>query len=514
MPKANTFNLLFYGFNFDQAKKFDSLLNGNSFHITNNFPDRSDTAPLVKEERILTKNLIEIQGTKDFKEIYSDVLRFYREKEECLPYEKIDSYNLSNNLILSSVHLTTRGFLNSTDDSIRHFRQTFNLAVYLIERFKFKIIIMRTGPQSMLSNLIFNLSYYYNYQVIYGEPINYGPHRWMLSNKKKGSISSGLSPNLEIGQINSILDNIFLKKDLSPDRSMINSLGLNGSSFKLFIKILNNLALNILNIGYRFIAYTYYFLRNYFNKSKNYFAYGKDYPSRIYWKAHLKDLLKSSFLHFYYSFNSFLDWNKFNKDEKFVVLLGNYQPEKTSNPDSMTYFDLRNLAESVKIRINQDVKIIYKEHPSTLFRLMKENFPRLGTLYRSIDFYKDLKDLGIILSPIEIDTQELMLNSRGVYCLTSTAILNMNIGSDGKDSISNIPINVFGDRWFSKLNKVSSFEDDGRKTQEGELSLRDLLFDQLSNGFYTTGEPGAYSEEIVHSIVPEIKRLLKNSESN
>jgi len=514
MPKANTFNLLFYGFTQNQSEKFDSSLEEKSFHITTGTPKKNTTTTLIEEERFIPKNLLEIQGTKEFNQLYSDLIRFYRERKECLPYEKIDSYKLSNNLVLSSIHLTSRGFLNSTNDSIYHFRQSFNLAVYLFESLTFKVMIMRTGPQTMLQNLMLHLTDHFNCQVIYGEPIVYRAQRWMLNKNKRSSISSGLRSNLKKDQIDQILQNIFSNQDLSPDRSNIISLGFEESSFRTLINLLSNFLLNFLSIIRKLFSYSYYYVRDYFNHSKRFFAYGKNYPSRIYWRSHIKDLLKASYLHLFYSYTSFFDWRTLKEQDKYVVLLASYQPEKSSNPDSLTFFDLRNLAESVKTRTNKNVKIVFKEHPSTLFRRMKEPAPRLGTLYRSINFYKELRDLGLILVPIEIDTNEIILNSEGVYCLTSTAILNLNVESKNNEIPLSQSINIFGDRWYGQLRNVITVEDDGKTNDRGELTLKDLITEQLTNGFYTLDRSGSYSEKVVDLLVPEIRKLLKGLNSN
>ena len=76
------------------------------------------------------------------------------------------------------------------------------------------------------------------------------------------------------------------------------------------------------------------------------------------------------------------------------MVLANLQPEKTSNPDTQTYFDLEDVIDSIKTRISDDSIILFKEHPATFFRLREFNGPIVGTMFRSREFYRKLEEGG------------------------------------------------------------------------------------------------------------------------
>ena len=498
------YDFLFYGFLSEQCNSFERLLNYNSFFICQEPLDYERSKALIDGKRIVHKNDLEITNCPGFKEFYKGVMDYYSDKKLTLPYERIDSFNLSNNLILSSLHLPTRAFLNSSNDAVRSFRKTFNVAVFLLETKKFRKIVMRTGPQSALATLIFELAKFYEIEVIYGFPVNYGPQRWMSSKSNLRSIDSGLRPNLDEERINNLVKEICSKIKGNIIKSNLSNIDFRLPPFKVSLFVYLRYFRNLIDVLYRLIKASIHLLINFFNPNKEYFAYTRTkYPSRNYWLYHIKDLLKVIYIYFFYSWISKKSTNQYEGKE-FVLILGNYQPEKTSNPDTKTFFDIRDLCESIKVRVG-DIKIVYKEHPDTFLRNRKERFPRLGCLYRSITFYKDLMDLGIEFCPLEIDTKDILNISQQCFCITSTVVLDHHVHHSEDRKSKLVPFKVFGDRWYEGLNKVICILDNGKESNSNNLTIEELLKEQLKNGFYTEDLPGAFN--VADQLIPELQHL-------
>jgi len=497
--------MLVYGFTADQSEQFDKSLDKNCFFITS---DPVETKSLNKKDsNFIHKNILEMMDSDESFQIYSKVIKHYKKKGK-LPYEDIEKYLLPNNLLLSSIHLLTRWNLNSIEDSIRLFRKSINLAVYLFETLKFKTILMRTGPQSMLSVILYSLSEQFGVRVIYGDPMNYGIQRWMLGGFSKSGMKSGLRSNLTTEKQNEIINKVF-DNELKPDRRRILSSSISDKLSLVWLASIVNYFYNLIFVTLRFAFWLYLFIRQFFETHYEH-SFGGKYRIRNYWLANLKDLIRIPFLHLYYNFKALKSWRKFKqlrliKANKIVLVLANLQPEKTSNPDTLTYFDLKDVIDSIKTRISDDSIILFKEHPTTFFRIRKFNGPIVGTMFRNRAFYRKLEKDGF-LAPIEIDTLELIEDVDSIYSISSSAIMDYHISREkDKNKVAEEykKFYIFGDRWYGSLKNVHTILDDGSEVV-GSLTLNELLSRQLSQGFFTTDSLGAYGKQTARILSEEL----------
>ena len=407
----------------------------------------------------------------------------------------------------------TRWNLNSLKDSVSLFRKSINFAVYLFETLKFKTILMRTGPQSMLSLILYSLSEQFGVRVIYGDPINYGFQRWMLGGLPKSGVESGLRPNLTKEMQNAIINKVF-DNEVKPDRRRIFSSSTSDRLSLILLVSIVNYFHNLFFVIFRLSFWLYLFVRQFFETHYEH-SFGGKHRIRNYWLANIKDLIRVPYLHLFYNFKSLSSWKRFKKLElteknKVVLVLANLQPEKTSNPDTQTYFDLEDVIDSIKTRIPDDSIILFKEHPATFFRLREFGGPIVSTMFRSREFYRKVEE-GCFLAPIEIDTGELIEDVDCVYSISSSAIVDYHVKrtlEKRKSEYKNFY--VFGDRWYGSLKNVHTISDDGTELV-GSLSLSELLSKQLSNGFFTTDSLGAYGEQTVKILSEELSDF--NSEN-
>ena len=131
-------------------------------------------------------------------------------------------------------------------------------------------------------------------------------------------------------------------------------------------------------------------------------------------------------------------------------------------------------------------------------------------MFRSREFYRKIGE-GCFLTPIEIDTGELIEDVDCVYSISSSAVVEYHIKrtlEKRKSEYKNFY--VFGDRWYGSLKNVHTISDDGTELV-GSLSLSELLSKQLSNGFFTTDSLGAYGEQTVKILSEELSDF--NSEN-
>jgi len=496
-----TCEILIYGFNTKQSEEFDKSLHKECFFITSE-PVKKD----LLETKYLHKNILEMMDSDESNQIYSKVIKYYKEKKAKLPYEEIEKYLFPKNLILSSIHLMTRWNLSSLQESVRFFRKSFNLAVHLFETLEFKTILMRTGPQSMFSLILYSLSDQFGVRVIYGDPVNYGIQRWMLGGFSKSGMESGLRPNLTKEMQNEIINRVF-DSEIKPDRRRIFSISTSDRLPLIWLVSIVNYFHNLIFVIFRFSFWFYLLVRQFFETHYEH-SYGGKYRIRSYWLANIKDLIRIPFLHLFYNFKSLSSWKRYKKlklaeKNKVVLVLANLQPEKTSNPDTLTYFDLEDVIDSIKTRISDDPIILFKEHPTTFFRLREFNGPIVSTMFRSRDFYRKLGEGGF-LAPIEVDTGELIEEVDSIYTISSSAILDYHIKKSLEKEKSDYKnFYVFGDRWYGSLKNVHTIYDDGTELV-GSLSLNELLSRQLSNGFFTTDSLGAYGEQTAKILSEEL----------
>lgn len=497
--------ILVYGFNTDQSEQFNKSLDKNCFFITSDPVKRKSLTE--EDSNFLHKNIIEMMDSDESERIYLKVLDFYKTKGKKLPYEEIENFLFPKNLILSSIHLMTRWNLSSLEDSVRFFRQSFNLVVFLFESLEFKTILMRTGPQSMLSLILYSLADHYGVKVIYGDPLNYGIQRWMLGGFPKRGIESGLRPNLSKKIRDQIITNIFDAKE-KPDRErIITSKTSESLAIMMFTSILNYFH-NLIFIFFRFLFWFYLLIRQFFSTHYEH-SYGGKYRIRNYWFFNIKDLLRIPYLHFFYNFKSIKSWKNFKKlqnieNPRVILVLGNLQPEKTSNPDTLTYFDLEDVLDTIKNRVSDDDVILFKEHPTTFFRIREFNGPIVGTMFRSKKFYNKLESKGIFLAPIELDTLQLIEEVDSIYSISSSAVMDYHImKSSNKENSKYKDFYIFGDRWYGSLKNVHTLLDNGKEIV-GELELKQLLSEQLKSGFFTTDKLGAYNKETARILSEEL----------
>tara|TARA_B100000989_G_C19531434_1_gene470193 strand:- start:1673 stop:3178 length:1506 start_codon:yes stop_codon:yes gene_type:complete len=212
-----------------------------------------------------------------------------------------------------------------------------------------------------------------------------------------------------------------------------------------------------LRIAYRTFVRVFFkeekILEYFFKKQKNsFFNYTNFFPTNIK-SRHSK--FKDNFLYFkVYNISNKLKKNyegnsisidKLNKQTKYIFFSANFQPEKTTCPDGLNYF---NQLEVLKIlnnfcNKNKSFKILYKEHPAQFY------YKKFGFLVKNEDFYKKLFKLkNIIFLSLETNIVDVIKLSKITTTVTGEAGLQSLLL--GKPSV------VFGYPWYKNFKYIVS----------------------------------------------------------
>lgn len=132
------------------------------------------------------------------------------------------------------------------------------------------------------------------------------------------------------------------------------------------------------------------------------------------------------------------------KDKKIIVFYGNYQPERTTNPDGGTYFDILNVLKLMQCTLPNNYKILYKEHPHTFSPPYKDLFR--GVLFRSKEYYDEIVSLGIDLVPIDYNTYNLITKSDYSASINGTVLI--------ESVVNKTPAIMFGNMWIESLPNI------------------------------------------------------------
>jgi hypothetical protein len=129
------------------------------------------------------------------------------------------------------------------------------------------------------------------------------------------------------------------------------------------------------------------------------------------------------------------------KKKCYVLFAPNYQPEATTLPTSMYFYDIYLCVKLLRSRLPDKILIIYKEHED-IFNLNLE-----GDRCRSRIFYENLLNIkNVMLADRNTSQIELIDNSKFVVIQTS------NIGLDSL--IRGKPVMNFGPTWYDDFSGI------------------------------------------------------------
>lgn len=126
------------------------------------------------------------------------------------------------------------------------------------------------------------------------------------------------------------------------------------------------------------------------------------------------------------------DWR--NGQRPFVYLPMHYQPEMTSNPDGLEYYDQQNLILSLRARLPAEVDLVIREHPSQFYLF------DLSLGFRSRNYYRALQAEGVQFSSLDENPFELIDRCAELVTLTGTAGLEA--------CLRNKPVSYIGRAWY------------------------------------------------------------------
>ena len=144
----------------------------------------------------------------------------------------------------------------------------------------------------------------------------------------------------------------------------------------------------------------------------------------------------------YDELSSKIDFN----ETRYVLFAPNYQPEATTLPTSLYFYDILLCIKLIRSRLPDDILIIYKEHED-IFNISLE-----GDKCRSREFYENLLSINKVVIASRCSSQiELIDNSQFVAIQTS------NIGLESL--IRGKPVMNFGATWFDDFTGITNWDD-------------------------------------------------------
>lgn len=194
-------------------------------------------------------------------------------------------------------------------------------------------------------------------------------------------------------------------------------------------------------------------------KKISYRVNGLDFLSdnpRVFFEAsapqNFKDLVYDFQLSEYYG-----SVNEVNLDSPFVYFPLHYEPEKTSNPDGGSFYNVYDALLFLRSYVPKEIKVVVKEHSTQL------NEKYRGFVGRSPYFYKFVNSLyNVELISNEVDPLSLMKSALLTVSQTGTACLEA--ACLGKKSL------ILGSNWFSGFPNIYS--------HGSNLSFYDIVYRQ------------------------------------
>lgn len=109
-------------------------------------------------------------------------------------------------------------------------------------------------------------------------------------------------------------------------------------------------------------------------------------------------------------------FKKFGNEKKIAIFFANYQPEATTTPDAGLYSNTKLIIAEL---IQNGYLVIYKEHPTTFLYSINKTLNR-AAIYKSRYYYNDLKKMGVLLAPTNVDNNGLISASDVTVTCTGT----------------------------------------------------------------------------------------------
>ena len=217
-----------------------------------------------------------------------------------------------------------------------------------------------------------------------------------------------------------------------------------------------------------------------------------------------------AFVILWYEYYAFFDWIKRDKnlDHDTILYLSNYQPERTTCPDSIGFNDPRQCINEIGMKN----RVFYKEHPTNFLRYNKSLY-RSGK-FRSVSFYKDMKNLSshkIIFCPTTLNTEYVASISKEVHAIASSFIPE-NRGFLYEPKIQKLAkVTCYTKNWYTYLENISSYDKKGINLEKGKLKFPEI-YSKYNQTIRT--EPGLdlkqnmkFREELIELIAENIDKL-------
>ena len=162
------------------------------------------------------------------------------------------------------------------------------------------------------------------------------------------------------------------------------------------------------------------------------------YLGYLYYK--LKTVHKKRKLKNYYDS---LATYKHSKNDKFIFLALNYQPEKTTSPLGGVFTDQLYLIELLSKVMPKDWILIVKEHPSQFV----SSYSRYGENQRSFEYYNKISRYeNVHIVPLDMDPFYMIDHAQAVATVTGTVAWEA--------VVRGVPAMVFGHPWFKSCEGI------------------------------------------------------------
>jgi len=163
--------------------------------------------------------------------------------------------------------------------------------------------------------------------------------------------------------------------------------------------------------------------------------------------------------------------NVCGEKEKFIFFALHFEPERSTNPDGLLFANQLIAIKMLSQNLPDNYKIYVKEHPKQL------NFDLRNDHYRSVDFYKKLKNIkNVRLLGSRSDYNDLIKNS---FC---TATITGSITWDGL--LQGKPGIIFTNSYLAKCESVGSIKthrDIYEVLNNFNQKKQDVVFDDIIN---------------------------------
>ncbi|MCP3932986.1 MAG: hypothetical protein GY705_28270 [Bacteroidetes bacterium] len=178
--------------------------------------------------------------------------------------------------------------------------------------------------------------------------------------------------------------------------------------------------------------------------------------------------------------------SEFETNHPYVYFAPNYQPERTTYPDSDVFGDILLMLDIISSSVPDDWVIYYKEHPS-IFSLPNQQIFWRGHMYRDKEFYdRVMSHSNVKLIHHETDSFSLIDGAKFTVTATGTVAL--------ESVVRGIPALIFGSTWFDQVEGLIRYSHKNdiqsliKKIENGYTPDKNQLLEYFQSAWYFSSE--------------------------